>query len=255
MIRVIYRLSDGGYAKEKPPYITNKNCLSNFIMTQAYYSDVPFGLHVICDNVSDETFDMVQNIAGWAGTIERTNLGSGAQSFNRALDIALGYGMSDIVYFVEDDYVHKPMWAKLLADALLYVEADYVSLYDHPDKYMNPSNGGNPFVEDGGEVTRVVCGNFSHYKLTNSTTMSFASLVPTLREDETILREFTSGTYPRDFDMFLKLREKGRSLVTPIPGHATHGETAWLSPFTDWERVMQMENVASAERLDHGVIG
>ena len=26
-------------------------------------------------------------------------------------------------------------------------------------------------------------------------------------------------------------------LITPIPGYATHGETAWLSPLTDWSKI------------------
>jgi hypothetical protein len=37
--------------------------------------------------------------------------------------------------------------------------------------------------------------------------------------------------------MFLALRDKGNSLITPIPGYATHGETAWLSPLTDWSKI------------------
>jgi len=37
--------------------------------------------------------------------------------------------------------------------------------------------------------------------------------------------------------MFLALRDKGRGLVTPIPGYATHGETAWLSPLVDWNTI------------------
>jgi hypothetical protein len=71
--------------------------------------------------------------------------------------------------------------------------------------------------------------------MTNSTTMTFAAKVKTLKEDEEILRKYTSGSYPRDFEMFLELRDKSRSLITPIPGYATHGETAWLSPLTDWK--------------------
>ena len=37
--------------------------------------------------------------------------------------------------------------------------------------------------------------------------------------DESILREFTSGTHPNDFPMFLALREKQHGLITPIPGY------------------------------------
>jgi hypothetical protein len=113
----------------------------------------------------------------------------------------------------------------------------YVSLYDHPDKYINKQNGGNPFIEDGGEVTRVMLTDSCHWKLTNSTTMTFASTVGTLREDESILREFTKGSYPRDFEMFLALRENQKGLLTPIPGYSTHGETAWLTPLIDWSKI------------------
>ena len=74
----------------------------------------------------------------------------------------------------------------------------------------------------------------SHWKITNSTTMTFAAKVKTLKETEPILRKFTEGTHPNDFPMFLELRKNNRILITPIPGKSTHGETAWLSPLTDW---------------------
>ena len=65
--------------------------------------------------------------------------------------------------------------------------------------------------------------------------MTFASKVSTLKEDESILRKWTNmGHYPRDFDMFMELRDSGKSLMTSIPGYSTHGETDWLSPLTDW---------------------
>ena len=67
--------------------------------------------------------------------------------------------------------------------------------------------------------------------------MTFAAKAGTLRRVEKILREYTSGTHPNDFQMFLKLREANELLVTPLPGYATHGETAWLSPLTDWSKI------------------
>ena len=76
-----------------------------------------------------------------------------------------------------------------------------------------------------------------HWKLTNSTTMTFASRVKTLKEDLGIMKTWTIGTYPDDFKMFLELTDNGRTLITPLPGYSTHGETQWLSPFTDWSKV------------------
>ena len=67
--------------------------------------------------------------------------------------------------------------------------------------------------------------------------MTFAAKAKTLKEVETILRKHTTGTYPRDFDMFLELRENNRILISSIPGYATHGETAWLTPLIDWSKI------------------
>ena len=101
---------------------------------------------------------------------------------------------------------------------------------------MDPGKGGNPFVKSGGEETKILLTDFCHWKVTNSTTMTFAARVKTLKKDERVLRKFTDGTYPFDYKMFLKLRKKGRILVSSIPGFATHGEIEWLAPLTDWSQ-------------------
>jgi hypothetical protein len=68
--------------------------------------------------------------------------------------------------------------------------------------------------------------------------MTFASTVEALKRTEPILRKYTNqGHYPDDFKMFLHLRDENELLVTPLPGYATHGETAWLSPLTDWSKI------------------
>ena len=96
---------------------------------------------------------------------------------------------------------------------------------------------GNPYCKGGAEDTRVYKTDSVHWKITNSTTMTFASKVSTLKRVEPILRKWTSGIHPDDFQMFLDLRSQNELLITPIPGYSTHGETAWLSPFTDWKKI------------------
>ena len=223
-MKVIYRISDAGYSKVKPEYINNENCLKNFVSVFGNQN-----LHIIADNCSEDTLKMITKYVH-PNSIETVSVGHGAGTFNLALNMALGFDDETIVYFVENDYLHKPGSDKVLVEGL-QIGYNYVALYDHPDKYMN---GANPFVEDGGEVTRVMLSESCHWKITNSTTMTFAAQVKTLKEDESILREYTKGSYPRDFEMFLALREKQHGLITPIPGYSTHGETAWLSPLTDW---------------------
>ena len=150
--------------------------------------------------------------------------------------MALKFDDDEIVYFVENDYLHKDEAPKILEEGFS-LGANFVSLYDHPDKYLDPSKGGNPHCEGGGEETRVYLTDSCHWKITNSTTMTFASKVSTLKEIEPILRKWTNETHPHDFNMFLELRDKGKLLITPIPGYSTHGETAWLSPLTDWSKI------------------
>ena len=229
-MRIIYRISDSGYNKVKPDYINNENCLAN---ATKEFDDAVWS--VIADNVSEDTNNMIQKYVT-RNCILYTEKGNGAATFNMALDEALMYDDDEIIYFIENDYLHKPGSQKIIQEAF-ELGASFVSLYDHPDKYMIPEKGGNPYCEGGAEDTRVYKTNSVHWKITNSTTMTFASKVSTLKRVEPILRKWTSGVHPDDFQMFLELRKNNELLLTPMPGYSTHGETAWLSPFTDWKKI------------------
>lgn len=232
-MKIIYRISDAGYNKVKPLYINNGNCLKNAVRV--------FGkenFHVIADNVSEETQRIILDCDIQDTQIDYVSVGHGAGTFNLALDLALEQNDNEVIYFLENDYLHTKN-AKTIIIEGINLGADYVSGYDHPDKYIPASRGGNPQIEDdGGETTKVYLTKSSHWKITNSTTMTFAAKVSTLKRDETILRKYTNmGHYPQDYKMFLELRENNAILVTSIPGVSTHGETMWLSPVIDWETV------------------
>ncbi len=231
-MKIIYRISDAGYNKIKPDYINNENCLKNFCNV---FFDHIYDIHIIADNCSEPTIDMIKKYIDPI-SIEKVSVGHGAGTFNLALDKALKWDDDEIVYFVENDYLHKPGSPEILKEGF-NLGASFVALYDHPDKYMDPRSGGNPYCGGGAEDTRVYLTESTHWKITNSTTMTFASKVSTLKQNEEILRKHTSGTHPNDFQMFLELRENNKLLITPIPGYATHGETAWLSPLTDWNQI------------------
>jgi hypothetical protein len=234
-MKIIYRISEGGYPKEKPDYITKINCLKNALK---HFKQEDFLL--IMDNVSDNLKSEIEKVYG--GKAHLVQVGHGAGTFNIALDHAIGktgiLSVSDdeIIYFLEDDYLHKEGSQRIIEDGF-ELGMDYVTLYDHPDKYLNPIEGGNPYCEGRAEFTRVYLGNNSHFKLTNSSTMTFAAKVKTLKEDEGIMRSWTNGTHPHDFQMFQEINKKGRRLVSPLPGYSTHGETRWLTPLTNWENI------------------
>jgi hypothetical protein len=227
---IYYRISDNSYKKTKPPYINNQNCFLNFLYVFKEVEEI----FIIADRVSEGTLSFLSE---YKLPMEVTDFGNGAKSFNYVLDLALKRNPSEVIYFLEDDYLHLPLAAKAIDDGFDF--AEYVTLYDHPDKY--DMHSPNPHVEYGSESTRVFRGMWRHWRYTNSTTMTFLAEVSTLREDEEILRKHTSGTHPNDFEMFEELTEKGRLLVSPVPSLSTHGETQWLAPFINWEEISEIQ--------------
>ena len=225
-IIAILRFSDeyqgGGTVshKKRPSWFSKKRCFINFLKT--WKGD---DMIVIADKCSDET---MQWLTQRCRTVIPTTYGSGAFSFMHAVQMATHHLRNeDIVYLVEDDYLHDPNCnvASLLREGLSM--ADYVTLYDHPDKYVS---GGNPFVVNGGENTRVFCTQSIHWKITNSTTMTFAARVATLLKDLKVYEKYTHTGYPYDFAMFCELAAMGRTLVSSIPGKSTHCESANMTP-------------------------
>lgn len=226
-MKIIYRISEAGYNKVKPYYISNESCLENFCnVFSAHVSNI----QIIADNIKDTTYDMICKYVD-ESNIKRVSVGHGAGTFNLALDEALKEEESEIIYFVENDYVHKPGADIVLKEGIM-LGSDFVTLYDHPDKYMI---NVNPYVEDGGEVTKVYLTDNCHWKLTNSTTMTFASTVKNLKASEATLRKWTVGNHPHDFEMWIELRNLDKGLISSIPGFATHGESAWLAPLINWD--------------------
>ena len=50
-----------------------------------------------------------------------------------------------------------------------------------------------------------------------------------------------AAAHANDFELFMELGEQGKSLISPIPGYATHGETKWLCPLVNWEALAKEE--------------
>lgn len=233
MIHIIYRHTSNtsGIGKNRPHWFSYKKSLENILNTIEGIDFVKF--HLLFDgicNVEHPRIDHIENI----------NVGSDPASYAQAWRYAATLDLTDddIIYIAENDYAFVDGWPYKLKELFdTYDRLDYVTLYDHPDKYMDPSIGGNPFCQGGAEDTRVYISDSCHWKLTNATTMTFASTVKSLKRTEPTLRKWTQGSYPEDFKMFLDLRDQNELLISSIPGYSTHGETAWLTPLTDWSKI------------------
>lgn len=229
-MKIYYRISDKGRRDSKPDFITPEKCLNNFCK----HFDIS-NITIIADNCEPTTIEMIYKYVS-KEKVYITSLGNSG-SFLFTLNMILNDNLDDdtIVYLVEDDYLHYYGSSQILLEGFQY--GDYVSLYDHPDKYAY--NGfPNPYVHDGGEYTKVFLSNNTHWKYTNSTTMTFACKYKTLREDYKTIIPYCNENIPRDFAMFCELiQQKSRKLVTPLPGRATHGQLPLFSPLIDWSTV------------------
>lgn len=219
----IYRISDFAQTsayKPKLAHATKPYCLNQFLDIFGRENTI-----IVADSVTDETYQELRRMMGdHRDNIVRTYYKSGAYSFLASVKLALATDLDGdtAVYLCEDDYLHLPNAKSLLLEGLEI--ADYCSVYDHPDKYVQSPH---PCTL---HITRS-----SHWRTTKSTTMTFATRLRTLREDEQIYEMFCRTGYPYDHEMFLALGDKGRTLITSIPGASTHTEIAWLSPFQEWK--------------------
>jgi len=140
---------------------------------------------------------------------------------------------SDVhLYFLEDDYMHLSGWIDILFEGLSIAGVDYVSLYDHKDKYFLP--------EYQALRAQIMCTNSCHWRTTPSTTNTYAMRCGTLKRDMAIHREFCDlrGGITLDHAKFTRLWEKGSNVITPIPGWSTHMEPKYASPTRDWEQLL-----------------
>lgn len=138
------------------------------------------------------------------GNIDIVKCGTEASSFLATLDIIMARNLPDetIVYIVEDDYLHRPNWCAVLREAFA-LPVDYVSLYDHADKYQY-----YPDLRSKLMVTPSV-----HWRATPSTCNTYACKARTLREDIDTHRFFSrnhNGGVSQDHNKFVELERLGR---------------------------------------------
>lgn len=156
------------------------------------------------------------------------NCGGEAKSFIETLKYiqTQNHSAEDIIYFLEDDYVHRLNWDKILMEGF-ELGADYVTLYDHADKY------GEYYSEFR---TKVLHTQSSHWMATPSTTNTFAVKFSTLMKDFLVHHKYSTGVEPSaDHQKFIELSQNGRVLISSIPGYSTHCQADLLSPCIDWK--------------------
>lgn len=172
------------------------------------------------------------------GNVIEINEGTESGAFLRMLDYVakMKFHPDTILYFVEDDYLHRPGWLDVLLEGFSIPEADYITLYDHKDKYFFPM-----YKE---LKSRLFVTPTCHWRETPSTTQTFATRFKTFIRDLPIHKKYSEGRdISQDHEKFLALGKQGAMLISSIPGFSTHAEPEFASPCINWESLLTKEHV------------
>jgi len=223
-INIFYRHYNiqGNDLKNRPNWFDFEKCFLNLLKTiEGKYVD----LHVIMDGDIESNFINKYKDKYTLHTIHaRTEYGSYLETYKYIKSLNLAD--TDLIYFLENDYLHVDNWvSKIIELFSTYDNLNYVSLYDHGDKYFLPS------YDD--LVSKIVTTASHHWRTTPSTCGSYIITKKIFDEDEDIN---TGG--PGDHHKFLYLNEsRNRFVLTPIPGLSTHCMEGLLSPTINWKEL------------------
>ena len=212
--------------KQRPDWFTREKCWNNLLNT----IDDNTSITILFDGYpNDDHFLKNQQDNFKIINISSGNDGLSFLNLVKYIE-AQNIPLTDIIYILEDDYLHRPLWPKILREGLEQIKADYVTLYDHPDKYflsMYKTLQSQIFISQS-----------THWRTTPSTTNTYASLYQTFIQHIDIHKKYCDLNigFTRDHDKFLNLWQNQSNLISPIPSYATHCETQYISPYIKWEQ-------------------
>jgi hypothetical protein len=179
-------------------------------------------------------------------------------TFGMQVDILSGQTDANFVYFAEDDYFYLPgAIVKLVEFARKTEGVDFITPYDHPDRYEDSTWRQRPLVRSFGG---------RHWRTTSSTCLTFLATRSALVKNRSLFKKFRRGdddcaiwqaltergslfdfrvhaaTFQR-FKIWLKtwlygyrriMFRRTYRLWSPLPSVATHLALPYLAPAVDW---------------------
>jgi hypothetical protein len=223
-INIYYRhASINNIGRQRPYWFNYESCFKNLLTTIEKYDNINLTLALDGDINQDFTKNYQDKF-----TLFSTNYQSSLLSYRALLEHIKEQPMesNELIYFLENDYLHVDNWVDKLVELYsTFSNLDYISLYDHNDKYFLP------MYDD--LVSKVITTSSHHWRTTPSTCGSFIINRKIFDQDYDIW-----STTVGDHNTFLYLNEnRNRFVLTPIPGLATHCMDGLMSPCIDWEKI------------------
>lgn len=217
---------EGSGNKFRPQWFDYEKCFLNLLATT---KDIPnVTIHLVMDGkVSDNWIEKYKE-----HFVAYETVGGGMENvthnvFNIIKSIQCS--KSDLIYILENDYLHAQGWVDRVRTVFnTYEGIDYISLYDHGDKYFLP------MYDD--LLAKIYVTADCHWRSAPSTCGSYIATKEVLDAD---FDDQTGVTVPiGDHHKWVYLNKtKNRSILTPIPGLSTHCMQGLLSPVVDWKQI------------------
>lgn len=231
-ITVIYRCCEGDTKGAfRPKHFSKINCLNNFLDVFRF-NDRPKGVSIniipVHDGPVGRLYDAFQE---YDIPVEKINVNSNAKSLEACLELASGLEQTDIIYFLEDDYLHTEQALEVLIEGFnvtnSFNKLNIISLYDHMDRLIR-----NDDIDYG--KTNILLGDLRYWRTAESTTCTWAVKRDVyLNNIYSVAKSFGLN----DRELFRELRKQGVILFTPMIGASTHCHEPFMSPFIDWDNV------------------
>lgn len=236
-LHVLYRSTGGDNPKNRPPYYTKTLCLRSLLQALAH-TDVGARITFINDGPMPDDRVAIMRQAGCV--ISLAGIGN-SRSYRKALELGLATSPEPFVYFAEDDYLYRENAFRALLEAFEQIpSADYITLFDHRDRYTRNDDAG-------GGRSRIYLAAGQHWRTVESTCMTFGARVDLLKKDAWIHRMATMPQTPRDRllwrmtqgQKWFALKVPKRRLIGPLPSLATHMDPSALAPNVNWSDVAE----------------
>lgn len=209
--------------KNRPEWFDYEKCFKNLLYTIKNKDNI--SLNVVMDGKIEENW--IYNYKDFYKSYE-FNGGNMEIVTKNVYKIIKEYqcDKNDLIYILENDYLHIKGWDEKTIELYeTFNELNYISLYDHNDKYFLPQYENL--------VSKIITTNSHHWRTTPSTCGSY--IVPKyIFDDDYEIQTTVIGDHVKH--VYLN-EHKGRFILTPIPGLSTHCMEHLLSPTINWKQI------------------
>jgi hypothetical protein len=215
--------------KLRPIWFDYEKCFINLLST---IKEKDIDLHVVMDGkIEDNWIRKYKDMYITHEIVGGNMRDAGWQMFKIALKSDT-IKDDDLIYFLENDYLHVPGWDKHVLDLYqTFNNLNYVTLYDHYDKYFAP------IYDD--LVSKIFVTNYYYWRTTPSTCGSFIISKKLWKEDYNF-----HVSIEGDHNKWIAINQsKERFILSPIPGLSTHCMEGLLSPTIDWDQINELKTI------------